>query len=397
MRAVSGLVLVVLSVGCSNNDNGLTAQDRAPDAVITAPGVGDAVVRGMVDLTGVVDDDLDPIETLTAIWSLDDEVLGDSVTDADGNVALTVDFTDVERGPHTVFLAVTDSRDQLTITQVAINIVGAPGVPDVIITSPDDGVDVAPGTELTFRGEGSDSDTPVEELEFRWWSDVDGDLTGAISADGLSILFWDGLTIGTHVVTLEVEDEDGEVGEDSVTVFVSDAPVIAEPGDLVFTELMINPQVVQDEIGEWVELYNTSGSPIDVAGYTFRDDDNDTWILEGPFIVPPHGYFVLCAETNPALNGGVPCDGGFNRSTLGDGMALANRVDEVVLSRPDGVEVGRIAYDSSWFTNAIATGVDPAVLGTPAQTDKNEWCDQLTILSPMTEAGTPGQPNDPCN
>ncbi len=396
MRAVSALALVVLSVGCTNNDNGLTAQDGPPDAVITAPGVGDFVVRGSVELTGVVDDDLDPIETLTATWSLDDVVLGDSTSDLDGNVALTVDFTGVERGPHTVFLSVTDSRDHLTVTEVAITVVGAPGVPDVLITSPDDGVDVTPGSELTFRGEASDSDTPVEALEFRWWSDVDGDLTGAISAEGSSILFWDGLSVGTHLVTLEVEDEDGEVGQDSVTVFVTDAPVIAEPGDLVFTELMINPQVVEDHIGEWVEMYNTSGSPIDVAGYTFRDDDNDTWILEGPFIVPPNGYFVLCAETNPALNGGVPCDGGFNRSTLGDGMALANRVDEVVLSRPDGVEVGRIAYDSSWFTNAIATGVDPSVLGTPAQTDKNEWCDQLTITSPMSEAGTPGQPNDPC-
>ena len=51
----------------------------------------------------------------------------------------------------------------------------------------------------------------------------------------------------------------------------------AKPGDLVFSELMINPEVVDDENGEWVELYNTAGYPIDVAGYSFHDLDYDAY------------------------------------------------------------------------------------------------------------------------
>ncbi|MCB9678318.1 MAG: lamin tail domain-containing protein [Alphaproteobacteria bacterium] len=171
---------------------------------------------------------------------------------------------------------------------------------------------------------------------------------------------------------------------------------IAQPGDLVFSELMINPEVVSDDMGEWVELYNTASYPIDVSGYTFHDLDYDSWELSGPFIVPPGGYYVLCAETDASLNGGVPCDGWFQRVSLGGGLALANVPDEVVLSRPDGVEIDRLEYDETWFTNGVAIGVDPSALDEDGNDDLDAWCDQVSVVSTGGEPGTPGQANDPC-
>jgi hypothetical protein len=170
----------------------------------------------------------------------------------------------------------------------------------------------------------------------------------------------------------------------------------AEPGDLVFSELMINPEVVDDELGEWVELYNTAGHPIDVTGYAFHDLDYDSWELTGPFVVPAHGYFVMCAETATDLNGGVPCDGWFQRVSLGGGLALANSPDEVVLTRPDGVEIDRLEYDETWFTNGVAMGVDPLELDASVNDDPAVWCDQETVIALGGEPGTPGEPNDPC-
>ncbi len=215
-------------------------------------------------------------------------------------------------------------------------------------------------------------------------------------------------TVGDDEVDDEVEDaedpaqpdppEDPTPPEDPEDPEEPVEPEIlpAEPGDLVFSELMINPEVVDDELGEWVELYNTAGHPVDVAGYAFHDLDYDSWELTGPFVVPAHGYFVMCAETAVDLNGGVPCDGWFQRVSLGGGLALANSPDEVVLTRPDGVEIDRLEYDDTWFTNGVAMGVDPLELDALGNDDPTVWCDQQTVIALGGEPGTPGEPNDPC-
>jgi hypothetical protein len=199
------------------------------------------------------------------------------------------------------------------------------------------------------------------------------------------------------VITLSATDTDGETGAASITITVAALITVAEPGDLVFSEMMVNPQVVADEVGEWVELYNTSGAPIQVTGYNFRDDDTDSWILEGVMIVEPYSYFVLCANTDSDLNGGVPCNAWFKRSTQGDGLALANNPDELVLARPDGVEIDWLHYTNEWWVAGASIGVDPDFLDGGANDDVTHWCAQTTVMTSGGEAGTPGVENDPCS
>ena len=45
----------------------------------------------------------------------------------------------------------------------------------------------------------------------------------------------------------------------------------AAPGDVVITEIMQNPGAVGDSPGEWFELYNESGAPVDRNGWTIGD------------------------------------------------------------------------------------------------------------------------------
>jgi hypothetical protein len=257
------------------------------------------------------------------------------------------------------------------------------------------------GDEITFRGVATDNNTDPNALVFTWTSSIDGDIPGAISGGGQSVLFTSGLTLGTHDVTLSVADDDGEIGTDVVAVTIREAdtpPVEAEPGDLVFSELNVNPEVVEDMYGEWVELYNTSGSTIDLAGYAFHDLDYDTYTMTS-VLVSPHSYVVLCATMDPATNGGVEtCDGSFVRTEFGGAgsMALGNNGDEVVLSRPDDVVIDQVVYDGSWFTPGVATGLDPDELDAANNDDETMWCDQTSILGLATEPGTPGFENDQC-
>jgi hypothetical protein len=252
------------------------------------------------------------------------------------------------------------------------------------------------GDSLAFQGSATDDSTPAASLAFAWSSDLDGPLGGGVSGGGTSALITAGLSIGLHTITLTATDTDGESGSAAVTITVAAEEVVVDPGDVVFSEMMVNPAVVDDEVGEWVELYNTSGGDIDIGGYSFRDDDVDDWVLAGPLVVAAHDFVVLCADMDPAANGGVPCDGYFLRDFRGGGLALANGEDELVLTRPDGLEIDWLHYDDTWYTPAVGLGLDPGQLDGEVNDDPTWWCDQATITPPMVEPGTPGGPNDPC-
>ena len=111
-------------------------------------------------------------------------------------------------------------------------------------------------------------------------------------------------------------------------------------------------------------------------------------------IVEPYDYFVLCASMDMTENGGVPCDAWFKRSTQGDGMALANNPDEVVLTRPDGIEIDRLEYAGFWLEQGASIGLDPA-LDDESNDDFVKQCRQVSTDIMSERLGTPGGPNVP--
>ncbi|MDP2315690.1 MAG: lamin tail domain-containing protein [Pseudomonadota bacterium] len=389
--------LLALASGCAN-DSGFKRINAAPTVEIAAPVDGESFRQGagLLVLTGLVADSYDEPQGLLVRLAVADADPVDVTPDPDGNVTAEVDVDLLALGPVTLVLTATDRDDAMGTAAVVVEIGGPLGAPTVTITTPEDGAAYLLGDAVAFRGEGTDLTTPADDLVFTWSSDLDGELVGAVSSEGSSAVFADALTAGAHTITLLATDADGEVGSDSITVLVEEEDVVAEPGDLVFSEMMVNPESVEDEVGEWVELYNTSGSTIEVGGYTFRDDDVDAWVLEGPLVVAPHDYVVLCANLDTLTNGGVPCDGFFQRDSTGGGLALANGEDELVLTRPDGTEIDWLHYDETWYEIGIGLGLDPSHLTGGDNDDLTHWCDQVTIPSGMTEAATPGAENDPC-
>lgn len=396
--------LVGLSAGCAQ-DTKINRIEEPPQAFIDGP-VSDDVFRlqgAAIPFAGRVSDEYDVALDLAAAWILPDGSRVEVAPSADGSVALDVPVDDLTTGLHTFELEVVDSDGMSGRATGSFLVEGPLGPPTVDITVPATDSSYPEGTSITFQGQGSDLTTPADDLAFEWSSDLDGVLPGAISADGSSVVVVPALSKGVHTVTLTATDADLEQGSDFVIITIGDEgsgtidpPQDAEPGDVVFSEMMVNPEVVDDDIGEWIELYNTSDYPVDLAGYSFHDDDIDLWIL-GTIIVPAKEYVVLCAELDPSRNGGVPCDAWFFRDWEGDGLALANREDELVLTRADGVEIDWLHYDENWFTTAIATGVDPDFLDGGANNDGGHWCNQTTLTAPMMEPGTPGYENDHCD
>lgn len=399
--ALSGALLLV---GCAS-DSSLKRQNDAPTVTVTSPALGEVFRLGAdpVPLRGTAVDEYDAAEALEVRWVLPDGSEIELNPDADGNVEGELPIDGFELGVYQITLMATDLNGDTASAETTWEVAGPLSAPTALITWPTDGAAFEVGESITFQGEGSDETTPANALDFAWSSDLQGPLPGAISADGASVLITDGLQEGEHQITLTVIDADLEQGTDVVTIVVGEPedevvvePVDAEEGDLVFTEMMVNPEAVEDHLGEWVELYNTSDYPIDISGYSFRDDDVDEWIMDG-VIIPPKSYAVLCADMSPSRNGGVPCDGWFLRDWEGEGLALANGPDELVLSRPDGVEIDWLHYTDEWFTPSFATGVDPDFVEGGANDDGRHWCDMFTSLPGMVETGTPGVENDHCD
>ncbi|MBW2253564.1 MAG: lamin tail domain-containing protein [Deltaproteobacteria bacterium] len=207
--------------------------------------------------------------------------------------------------------------------------------PDVELVSPRDGdVFLREGEPIEVLGIVFDEfDAPVD-LRVWWVLDGDDARPDVVDEAGEVAAALDpaALAVGVHTLTLNALDSDGETAAITVEFGVQGSeddpddpdgpddpddpddpdpvsPRAPFPGDLVVSEMMIDPTSVPDELGEWVEVYNTSSDPIELDGLVLRDDDLDLYEISGSVVVPPGQYAVVCADSSPVWNGMVPCDG----------------------------------------------------------------------------------------
>ena len=119
-------------------------------------------------------------------------------------------------------------------------------------------------------------------------------------------------------------------------------PSSARPGAVVIDEIMQHPAAVSDTAGEWFEVLNTTGSDVDLNGWTIRDEGRDLHRIEPgkPLWLPAHGYLVLGRDADIRTNGGVAVDYQYS------GVTLSNEADEIILLDGAGQEIDRVAYDA---------------------------------------------------
>ncbi|MCA9568715.1 MAG: lamin tail domain-containing protein, partial [Myxococcales bacterium] len=130
-------------------------------------------------------------------------------------------------------------------------------------------------------------------------------------------------------------------------------------GDLQITELLADPVDCSDSAGEWIEVHNTSGFPVDLEGVRVRDRSLNVGTL-GAISLPVDGYAVL-ARSASACN--VSVDGVFDQVTLnnsGDDVELVASADVVVAS----VTYGQSEPGLTWREDASgAWCIGPATAG----------------------------------
>lgn len=115
-------------------------------------------------------------------------------------------------------------------------------------------------------------------------------------------------------------------------------PDARESGRVIVTEIQNNPSG-EDELREYVELYNPSSSAIELAGWTLQDCGARTAQLTGQ--IEARGYFVVARNRDRDLNGGVGA-----QAEMGD-LFLPNGYGSVILFDAEGTLVDQVRYAAS--------------------------------------------------
>ena len=380
------LCRVVASDGTLSSDPGedsVTIGNQLPSVVEAVLGPDPAFETSVLTCTGVGWEDLDgDPENYDYAWLVDGTLLTGITTD-------TLDGAWFNRD-QTVQCELTPNDGLGVGTPVLSNVLtisnSAPTAP-VVSVGPTPQADIEDDLVCQVDADSTDPDGDTFVYLVSWFVDgvydsaYDGQWTIASGETNLGEV-WE-----CQVAADDLEDV-GLPGTASTTV-------LPDPGDWVITEIMATPAAVSGAAGEWVELYNASGSTMNLNGFELHDDGSDSHFINADIIVPSGARVVLTRNSDLGTNGGV-----FSAYEY-SGFVLGNTQDQVVLSF-QGTEIDRFDYDLTTYSPSLsgrALALDPS-LGSPdpiLNDSSSNWCGSSNpITGPGSDFGTPGGVNDSC-
>jgi len=99
---------------------------------------------------------------------------------------------------------------------------------------------------------------------------------------------------------------------------------VAANGAVVINEVLTH----QDDpvYGDWIELYNTTASPINIGGWFLSDSDGNfkKYEIAAGTTIPAHGYKVFTEDANFSNTGDAGCHTVFALSELGEQVFLSS-------------------------------------------------------------------------
>jgi hypothetical protein len=166
----------------------------------------------------------------------------------------------------------------------------------------------------------------------------------------------------------------------------------ATPGQIVVSEVMFDPGMVDGDYGEWFEVHNVSDTEVDLAGIVVQDSGGTGFAVDGALLVPAGGHLVFGASADTSLNGGVPVDHAYSI----DAVKLGNEGDTLTLVAGDET-LDSFTWDEAAFSVAEGATLQltPSVDNPAGNDTPDVWC-LATASYGDGDLGTPGAANTAC-
>lgn len=313
-----------------------------------------------------------------------------SDVDATGTWALEGTVNDVTHvsseffGVHCIYTSTRSDKfffDDFIVSGEAYVDVTPPEITSVVVSSPNT-------IEIAFS-ENID-ETTAEQTQNYFGSDGIGNpQTATLQPNGSSVILIFTSTfpngVGRTLSVENISDINANIMSSAIEEFLFFQPVEASLHDVVITEIFSDPTppITLPE-AEFIELYNRSMHPFDLAGWQFTDGSS-TGNLSSLILMP--GEYLILSSTSAK-----PQFDSFGKSMgISPFPSLNNSADFLVLKDPTGKNIDSVAYSSAWYNDA-----DKADGGWSLEIiDPDDFCKgPLNWRASVHESGgTPGQQN----
>ncbi|MDP8254835.1 MAG: lamin tail domain-containing protein [Candidatus Alcyoniella australis] len=171
-----------------------------------------------------------------------------------------------------------------------------------------------------------------------------------------------------------------------------DNPAQPAAGEALFTEIMYDPLALEDIVGEWVELLNTTQTAFNLRGCVFSDENEEHLsTIETDLALPANGYLILGIGLDDNQSPAQPdwTWGEYNLGNSGDTVSLTC----------SGEVIDQVVYDEAAMDYDPVKGASlalcPGSEDTTANDDMAAWRFSTSAMSDG-DLGTPREANDPC-
>lgn len=166
---------------------------------------------------------------------------------------------------------------------------------------------------------------------------------------------------------------------------------ISEESGLLITEIMYNPDSIDDTQGEWFEVYNNSDEEIELNGLTIKRGPNSHKISTDVVLLP--GEYYALARSEQAFEGAKYIyNSSFNLTNSNSTLSIYK------IEGTDSTLIASVPYGMSGFPSASGASINlnPNHFNSNDAKLGSSWC-LASVPYNTKDLGTPGLPNSFCD
>lgn len=173
-----------------------------------------------------------------------------------------------------------------------------------------------------------------------------------------------------------------------------DVSVASTTPVVVINEIMGDPAITADDLGEWFEVYNAGTEAVNLQGWSIASNNDPSHVISASVVIQPGAYAVLARRGNDVNGGGINPAYVYsvqNANGTFSAFNMANGADWIALRMPGTGTIDSVAWTS--MTSGRSRGLKNPSLDNVAANGTN-WTLATSIFYNANNRGTPGALNE---